>query len=246
MQNTDFDSGLGIGTTPAALMAHGVDTTIVEIDPVVYEYALKYFSLSPDHTPVIADAVSYASEVAQNPKQRYDYVVHDVFTGGAEPVNLFTVEFMRDLRSALKPDGVIAINYAGDLLLPSARLIVRTIKSVFPSCRIFRESEAPSAEQLQKAGQDFTNMVIFCLKTSEKDIKFRQPTDADFLKSGARKAYLMPKHEIEGGVFSEQEGDGEVLSRNDTGRLEKWQRRSAVGHWKVMRTVLPSEIWESW
>ena len=89
-------------------MVHGVKTTIVEIDPVVHEYATKYFALPPEHTAVIADAVSYADAVARSGEQ-YDYVVHDVFTGGAEPVELFTVEFIQDLRSILKPSGVIAI-----------------------------------------------------------------------------------------------------------------------------------------
>ena len=90
-------------------MAHGINTTIVEIDPVVHEYAVKHFSLSPKHTAVIDDAVSYADYVAKNTSQRYDYVVHDVFTGGAEPVDLFTLEFMQNLYTVLKPEGVIAI-----------------------------------------------------------------------------------------------------------------------------------------
>jgi spermidine synthase len=101
-------SGLGIGTTPAALMAHGIDTTIVEIDPVVYDYATKYFALPSGHTAFIADAVYYASMLAQTEK-KYDYIVHDVFTGGAEPVDLFTLEFVQDLHAILKPGGVIAI-----------------------------------------------------------------------------------------------------------------------------------------
>jgi spermidine synthase len=89
-------------------MAHGIDTTIVEIDPVVYGFATKYFALPSGHTAVIADAVSYASQLAQTEKT-FDYVVHDVFTGGAEPVDLFTVEFVQDLHAILKPGGVIAI-----------------------------------------------------------------------------------------------------------------------------------------
>lgn len=100
--------GLGIGTTPTAFMQHGIKTTIVEIDPVVHQFATKYFALPENHTPVIQDAVSYASEQAQAGAQ-YDYIVHDVFTGGAEPVDLFTYEFLQDLNSILKPSGVIAI-----------------------------------------------------------------------------------------------------------------------------------------
>jgi len=101
-------SGLGIGTTPAALMEHGIGTTIVEIDPVVYNFATKYFALPPNHKAFITDAVFFASQLAQTGK-KYDYIVHDVFTGGAEPVDLFTLEFIQDLHAMLKPGGSIAI-----------------------------------------------------------------------------------------------------------------------------------------
>lgn len=104
----NYFSGLGIGTTPAALMQHGIDTTIVEIDPVVHDFATKYFGLPTAHTKVIQDAVTYASFAAEA-GQKYDYVVHDVFTGGAEPVELFTFEFLTHLHTVLKPGGVIAI-----------------------------------------------------------------------------------------------------------------------------------------
>jgi hypothetical protein len=89
-------------------MAHGIDTTIVEIDPVVHEYATKYFGLPTNHKAVIEDAVSYAAELAKT-DEKYDYIVNDVFTGGAEPVDLFTFEFLSDLNTILKPGGVIAI-----------------------------------------------------------------------------------------------------------------------------------------
>lgn len=101
-------SGLGIGTTPSALITHGIDTTVVEIDPVVHEFAAKYFLLKENNPPVIQDAVSYTAGLVEA-GQQYDYIVHDVFTGGAEPVDLFTLEFLQGLSALLKPDGVIAI-----------------------------------------------------------------------------------------------------------------------------------------
>lgn len=101
-------SGLGIGTTPAALITHGIDTTVVELDPIVYKFAREYFSLPSNHTPVVEDAVSFVDN-ARRGDLRYDYIVHDVFTGGAEPVDLFTFEFLKGLHSLLKVDGVIAI-----------------------------------------------------------------------------------------------------------------------------------------
>lgn len=102
-------SGLGIGTLPAALVAHGVGTTVVEIDPVVHEFASKYFQLPSNHTPVIADAVTYTEDLVNKADNQFDYVVHDVFTGGAEPVPLFTLEFLQNLNALLKPNGVVAI-----------------------------------------------------------------------------------------------------------------------------------------
>lgn len=103
-------SGLGIGTTPTALVNHGIDTTVVEIDPAVYHIAADYFSIPKNFTPVIQDAVRFVDEATRaTPAPRFDFIVHDVFTGGVEPINLFTVEFMKGLSALLKEDGVIAI-----------------------------------------------------------------------------------------------------------------------------------------
>ncbi|KAK4164494.1 polyamine aminopropyltransferase [Cladorrhinum sp. PSN259] len=239
--------GLGIGTTPAALVAHGIDTTVVEIDPIVHKFASKYFQLPKNHTSVIEDAVSYTDRLAADEQgQRYDYIIHDVFTGGAEPIPLFTLEFLQNLNVLLKPNGVIAINYAGDLALPPPRIIVETIKTVFPTCRNFREH--PRDDLLfQKTGGDFTNMVIFCTKQTSGKLRFRNPTERDMLNSPSRQAFLMPQHEVKDTDFvAPSEESAGVLRKNETERLVKWHEMSATGHWGIMRTVLPAAIWEAW
>ena len=103
--------GLGIGTTPAALIAHGINTTILEIDPVVYDYAVQYFDLQSNHTAIIGDAIDYVEGRQRNPlsPEKFDFIIHDVFTGGAEPIQLFTSEFLTGLKRRLKKDGIIAI-----------------------------------------------------------------------------------------------------------------------------------------
>ena len=141
-------------------------------------------------------------------------------------------------------------NYAGDLLSPSAKLVVHTVISVFPSCRLFREGagHGTSASSSDKSTRkDFTNMVMFCRKR-EGPFTFRNPGEDDFLGSQARRYHLLPKHEIDvsyfdGGVSS---GGLDRLKRGQTQKLEAFQKESAVGHWRIMRTVLPDVIWENW
>lgn len=237
--------GMGIGTTPAALVAHGIGTTVVEIDPVVAEFAGEWFRLpsgSPKLRVVVQDAVSFSARTVEQGGQ-FDYVVHDVFTGGAEPIPLFTLEFLQNLAALLKPNGVIAINYAGDFALPPPAVVVRTVREVFPSCRIFREHPRDE-EVLRQGGGDFTNMVIFCTKLTT-GIEFREARSRDLLNSPSREQFLVPRHEVRDEDFLVGMEEG-VLRTGDTGKLERWHRQSALGHWKVMRSVLPEVVWQEW
>ncbi|KAI4245194.1 MAG: hypothetical protein L6R42_010247, partial [Xanthoria sp. 1 TBL-2021] len=197
-------SGLGIGTTPSALIAHGIDTTIIEIDPTVHSFATRYFNLPSNHTPIIEDAITFVDR--NKHRRKYDYIIHDVFTGGAEPIDLFTVEFLTGLKDMLTADAVIAINYAGDLYLPTARSIIHTILSVFPHCRLFRESPTPPSTPPHQT--DFTNLVLFCRQSADA-FTFRPPTKADFLGTQARKYHLVPQHEVDPVTFL-GEGEGGI------------------------------------
>jgi hypothetical protein len=241
--------GLGIGTAPNAMIAHGINTTIVELDPVVHHYATKYFNLSPDHTAVIDDAVTYVGEKSVTNPGSFNYIIHDVFTGGAEPVYLFTSEFMQGLYNLLADDGVVAINYAGDLSLGSTRLVLNTIHAVFPACRLFRDQPAPETQNPEDP--DFINMVVICVKNDDgkgkKAITFREPKQKDFLGSIARQNFLMPKKELEVMYeYVKPEDGGRTMSKTDVGELERYHKEGAVSHWKIMRTVLPEGVWEMW
>ena len=230
--------GLGVGTTPAALVAHSISTTVLEIDPAVHDFATRFFHLPTNVTTIVGDAVEYVEREHKKQALKYDYMIHDVFTGGAEPVALFVEEFLHGLHTMLKPEGIIAINYAGDLLLNSANMVVNTIKSVFPTCRLFRDDPRNEASPT-----DFTNMIIFCLKSS-RQIDFRQPVEADFLGSIARQHRLLPQNEIPSDYFDNPRT--KILKRSNMHELDAFQVESAVGHWNVMRTVLPEFIWENW
>jgi hypothetical protein len=242
--------GLGIGTAPKAFLSHGIDTTIVELDPVVHQYAQTYFNLPQNHTAILQNAVPWAADMAEYRTTKYDYIIHDVFTGGAEPLQLFTQTFIQNLRTLLTPHGAIALNYAGDVNFPLTAKVLNTIDLVFNGqCKIFRDT--PDEGDKSAVNEDFTNIIIFCLNTPGP-ITFRKPTKADLLGSKSRGHYMLPdpKNEmtfpLEGSAKRQQRLQSEALRVGDEQGWAAQQADSAKKHWYVMREVMPDAVWELW
>lgn len=57
---------------------------------------------------------------------------------------------------------------------------------------------------------------------------------------------MLPKHEADRAAFEESDGPGDVLRRNETDRLAAWVHTGGLGHWAIMRTVIPPVVWENW
>jgi hypothetical protein len=58
----------------------------------------------------------------------------------------------------------------------------------------------------------------------------------------------MPEHEITESItrIADAAADDGILTIATSEKLEKWQVKSALGHWYIMRTVLPAVVWENW
>lgn len=112
----------------------GIVPTILEIDPVIHEYAQRFFDLPKQPAPEgftttymldpltpqthFGDARAYIEKrsslvapgyMSVKNHMRYDYVVHDVFSGGMVPAHLFTKEFWFTVKTLLKEDGIVAV-----------------------------------------------------------------------------------------------------------------------------------------
>lgn len=98
--------GLGVGVAAEAFIAHGINTSAVEIDPVVYTYARDFFGLPEPAHIYLEDARGW---VHQHRGDKFDYVVHDCFSGGGVPQHLFTLEFWAALQDIVAPDGIVAV-----------------------------------------------------------------------------------------------------------------------------------------
>nr|CAG8544960.1 15553_t:CDS:2 [Entrophospora candida] len=222
--------GLGIGVSSKSLQLHKVALDIVELDPVVYEYARKFFGLKRKHNIYIQDG----REFINNANSRYyDYVLHDVFTGGSVPSTLFSIEALGQIKRILKHDGVLALNFVGSQKWPHVKslvLVANTIKAIFPYVRCFREG-------LQEDGF-FQNMVFFA---SNKPIKFRPTTELDYLNSAMRESMLEQFTNWPVNLDKFSNIKGVITSQQNP--LDDLQHLSAFEHWNVMRNLFPLEVW---
>src|SRR5271170_3509021 len=104
-------SGLGVGITAKSFHRFGINVTAIEIDPVVHQFAEAYFGL-----PKINVVHGDGRFVIKGSDAKWDYIIHDVFTGGSVPAHLFTMEMWTSVKQVLAENGVIAVVFSVNLL----------------------------------------------------------------------------------------------------------------------------------
>ncbi|KAL7414643.1 hypothetical protein BDY24DRAFT_369746 [Mrakia frigida] len=241
--------GLGVGISSRSLLLHNISTTAVEYDPAVYHAARTYFFLPEPQHVYLEDANAFVQREAAREegslKGKFGLVVHDVFSGGAVPGELFTVEFWDDLRVLMKTNGILAINFAGIQKTQAASLVISTLLSTFPACRGFRDALGESQDPEDGA---LKNMVIFCsahlpssrpskpssvtslppstLNHQPSSITFRSPVEADYLGSFLRKRVFeeFEQHEVDLCEFGKWEAGG----RRSAGARGKKEQRELL------------------
>jgi spermidine synthase len=135
--------GLGGGYVPTVFQLHLPDVRLdtVEIDPLVYKMAVKYFSLRETalQTVAIADGRQYLKRA----KRRYDQLWIDAFNTDYIPVHLTTREFLQLAKSRLTKNGLVLQNVHTSNKLFDAQ--VATFRDVFPQVFIFNGRRSGNA-----------------------------------------------------------------------------------------------------
>lgn len=132
--------GGGAFTLPTALVERfpNVVVDVVEIDPLLYDLAKRYFNASTSerlrvHT---ADGRAYVEAT----KETYDMIILDAFTGYTIPRPLITEQAARAYKSRLTPGGVLAVNFIASyrsLRTTLSHQLFTTFSRAFPSVQIF-------------------------------------------------------------------------------------------------------------
>ncbi|ORX36593.1 hypothetical protein BD324DRAFT_626451 [Kockovaella imperatae] len=245
--------GLGIGITASTFAQRGLALDVVELDPVVYKAAINHFGLrapSESDTVNIIDGSVYLSELSRvnndtsGQLQKWSHVVHDCFTGGGVPGEVFTKEFWEDLISLTEDDGIVVVNVASIIQSPSSKSIIRTLLSVFTQCRAFVE---PTREIVE-----VVNMVILCTMAYSPLLTFRPPTHLDIQRSRIRSHVYSTFHDNEISLHDllgpeDWSNPLFLLSRNDSTTLrDDWQGTTSFATWRAMQKLLSRDMWMAW
>ncbi|KAJ2549365.1 hypothetical protein EV175_004475 [Coemansia sp. RSA 1933] len=226
--------GLGIGVSAASLHRQNVRVDVVEIDPAVYRAAVDFFALPRNLNAVhLTDGRRFIDAAAAH---TYDYVVHDVFTGGSVPAALFSQAAVAQLRRILKPQGVLAMNYVG---VPSdSRALAHitfTLRSAFAHVRCFAETlDDPDS---------MVNMMFFA---SDQPLRFDISPEVlralgpASIRARALKTMLPNEVDVDAAVRATPALRPITDSWNP---LPLWQAAPAAMHWHAMRDLFPDAFW---
>lgn len=127
--------GLGGGYIPTVFRMHlpTVKLDTIEVDPLVYTLAKKYFGVKTSETQniIIADGRQYL----QKTDKRYDQIWIDAFNTDYIPIHMTTAEFLKLAQSRLAKNGIVVQNVHNSNKLFDAH--VMTFRSVFSKVFIF-------------------------------------------------------------------------------------------------------------
>jgi len=199
--------GLGAGYVARQLRAAGIETDTIEIDPAVAHAAQNYFDFKPTGAFLIGDG----RYVVRNLHQRYDFIIHDCFTGGAEPIHMLTREMFAQLRDLLADDGVLAVNFVGFQRGEGSEAVAslsRTLAGLFPVRRVF----------VTLPQSDFTDFVFLAAK-QPFELTAGGEAERNFLSVVARHETSVP---VDGGV--ELTDDFNPLERMQIRKAERYRQ----------------------
>ncbi|KAH8553377.1 S-adenosyl-L-methionine-dependent methyltransferase [Umbelopsis sp. PMI_123] len=222
--------GLGCGISTNALLSQGIDVDVVELDPAVYYMARDYFDLMQPSSVYLESGRTFLERCNSS---SYDFVLHDIFTGGSVAPGMFSREVMELIKRSLKTNGIIAINFAGSEradLRTGLDMVATTLNTVFQHVVCYRDTEDSSVKYTNYMflAADFP-LTFHSLKDNRRS--FSQKTTN--ILSRLDKVSVDINVSLHNGIVTDKS-------------LEKL-RASGIGaakeHWMVMRQILGDDFW---
>jgi spermidine synthase len=113
----------------------GSRSNVLEVDPQLIEFDRRHLGLRTSST-LRATSGDARLTMRREPSGSADFVVGDAFSGYTIPWQLMTVEWLREVRRVLKPDGIYALNMVDLRPLKLFRAEAATLLEVFRNLRM--------------------------------------------------------------------------------------------------------------
>jgi len=149
--------GLGAGAMPKYLSRYYPDAVvdIVEIDPDMVPVAQKFFFFR--ETGKMKVHIDDGRLFIKRTKKKYDMIFLDAYQNDYIPFHLTTLEFLREVKSRLKDDGIVASNILSQFRNKFFDSMVMTYKKAFPHLVIFKGSRSNNFLFVATAGNKIKN-----------------------------------------------------------------------------------------
>ena len=123
--------GLGAGAMPNYFTRHYPEASIeiAEIDPEMVSVAQKYFFFKENERMKVH--VNDGRLFIKRSKKKYDWIILDAYQNDYIPAHLTTVEFLWEVKSRLRDDGVVVANITSPFRNKFFDSMVMTYKKAF-------------------------------------------------------------------------------------------------------------------
>jgi len=130
--------GLGAGAMPKYFSRYypNANIDVAEIDPDMLAVAQKYFYFKENERMKVH--VDDGRLFVKRVKKKYDWIVLDAYQNDYIPFHLTTLEFLKEVKSKLKDDGVVVSNITSPYRNKFFDSMVMTYKKAFPHLYIFK------------------------------------------------------------------------------------------------------------
>ncbi|OLY83233.1 putative polyamine aminopropyl transferase [Smittium mucronatum] len=225
--------GLGAGISAKSHYSQGINVVAVEYDYFVAQAAKQYFDVPEDMDIQIQDGRKFVQDSISS---SFDFIVHDIFSGGSLNSYMLSTQFINQTHRVLKPGGMLALNYVGSLGdTKTIGIIKNTLAESFKHIRLFTDS-ITFMDSIQ-------NMVFFA---SDSEIQFDFPESIFQNSQGSiRNIVLGQMYNNEFDLTSLNTTDLPVVS-DDSNPLENANIANAFSHWYTMRSTFPLEFWTNY
>lgn len=130
--------GLGAGSMPRYFSRYyqAANIDIAEIDPDMVAVAQKYFYFKENGKMKVH--IDDGRLFVKRAKKKYDWISLDAYQNDYIPFHLTTLEFLKEVRSRLKDDGVVVSNITASFRNKFFDSMIMTYRKVFPHLYIFK------------------------------------------------------------------------------------------------------------